>query len=178
VYQFHTRTKTGRSRSLHSAAPDAWVELNPEDADRYGISEGDVVRVESPRGAIEVKARLGQVMPGAVFAPFHYGSWDLDDVSPADQSRQANELTMTVWDPVSKQPYFKTAACRVTKVRDGDGPSPAPTTAASAPARGGVPPTRGGSVTSSRTVNTPLYPNDPSQGTAGPAPTETIAGRL
>ena len=41
---------------------------------------------------------------------------------------------MTVWDPVSKQPYFKTAACRVTKVRDGDGPAPAPTTAASAPA--------------------------------------------
>ncbi|MEP7177470.1 MAG: molybdopterin-dependent oxidoreductase [Pseudonocardiales bacterium] len=178
VYQFHTRTKTARSRSLHDAAPDAWVELNPSDADRYGISEGDLVRVESPRGAIEVKARLGQVMPGAVFAPFHYGSWDLDSVSPADQSRQANELTMTVWDPVSKQPYFKTAACRVTKIKNGDGPSPAPTTAASAPARGGVPPTLGGSVTSSQIVDTPLYPNDPSQGTAGPAPTETIAGRL
>ena len=178
VYQFHTRTKTARSRSLRDAAPDAWVELNPSDADHYGISEGDLVRVESPRGAIEVKARLGQVMPGAVFAPFHYGSWDLDGVSPADQSRQANELTMTVWDPVSKQPYFKTAACRVVKIKDGDGPSRAPTTAASAPARGDVPPTRGGSVTSSEIVDTPPYPNDPSQGTAGPAPTETIAGRL
>ena len=177
VYQFHTRTKTGRSRSLHDAAPDAWVELNPADADRYGISEGDVVRVESPRGAIEVKARLGQVMPGAVFAPFHYGSWDLDDVRPANQKRQANELTMTVWDPVSKQPYFKTAACRITKITNGDGPSPAPTTAASAPARGDVPPTQGGSDTTSQIVDTPRYPNDPSQGTAGPAPTETIAGR-
>lgn len=177
VYQFHTRTKTGRSRSLHDAAPDAWVELNPGDADRYGIREGDLVRVESPRGAIEVKARLGHVMPGAVFAPFHYGSWDLDGVSPADQSRQANELTMTVWDPVSKQPYFKTAACRVTKLRDGDGPSAAPTTAASAPARGHVLPTLGGSETTSDIVDTPLYPNDPAQGTAGPAPTETIAGR-
>ncbi|WP_353647781.1 molybdopterin oxidoreductase family protein [Nakamurella sp. A5-74] len=178
VYQFHTRTKTARSRSLREAAPDAWVELNPTDAERHGISEGDVVRVESPRGAIEVKARVGQVMPGAVFAPFHYGSWDLADVTPASQSRQANELTMTVWDPVSKQPYFKTAACRVTKIADGTGPSPAPTTAASAPVRGHLPPTQGGSPTSSRLVDTPRYPNDPSQDTAGPAPTETIAGRL
>ena len=174
VYQFHTRTKTGRSRSLNDAAPDAWVELNPADADRYGITDGDVVRVESPRGAIEVKARVGQVMPGAVFAPFHYGSWDLNDVAPAEQTRQANELTMTVWDPVSKQPYFKTAACRISKLRDGDAASAAPTTAASAPARGHIPATQGGAPTTSRTVDTPQYLNDPAQSTA---PTATLAGR-
>ena len=40
---------------------------------------------------------------------------------------------MTVWDPVSKQPSFKTAACRVTRLRAGDGPAPAPTNTASAP---------------------------------------------
>ena len=162
VYQFHTRTKTGRSRSLDEAAPDAWVELSRLDADRLGITEGDVVRVESPRGAIQVRARVGRVMPGAVFAPFHYGSWDLDTLTPADQSRQANELTMTVWDPVSQQPYFKTAACRVTKVRDGDGPAPAPTTAGSAPIAADVPPTRGGQPTSATVLEqTPRYPNDP-----------------
>ena len=179
VYQFHTRTKTGRSRSLHDAAPDAWVELSPHDAEHHGISEGDVVRVESPRGAIEVRARIGQVMQGAVFAPFHYGSWDLDTLDPGSQSRQANELTMTVWDPVSKQPYFKTAACRISKVRDGDGPSPAPTTAASAPAPAvpAVPPTQGGAPATSEVVQTPRYLHDPAQGTAGRAPTQTIAGR-
>lgn len=179
VYQFHTRTKTGRSRSLHDAAPDAWVELSQSDADSLGIGEGDVVRVESPRGAIEVRARVGQVMPGAVFAPFHYGTWDLDDLSPDQQHRQANELTMTVWDPVSKQPYFKTAACRVTRVRAGDGPAPAPTTTASAPVdRGSAPPTQGGQPTSSQVLQeTPNYPNDPSLGTSHPAPTTTIAGR-
>ena len=179
VYQFHTRTKTGRARSLHDAAPDAWVELSPHDADALGIAEGDVVRVESPRGAIEVRARIGQVMPGAVFAPFHYGSWDLDGLAPGDQHRQANELTMTVWDPVSKQPYFKTAACRVTRVRAGNGPAPAPTTAASAPSKkGSVPATAGGPPTSSEVLlTTPTYPNDPAAGTAHPAPTATIAGR-
>jgi anaerobic selenocysteine-containing dehydrogenase len=50
VYQFHTRTKTPRARSLHDAAPDAWVELNPDDAQQHGIQEGDLVRVEFPRG--------------------------------------------------------------------------------------------------------------------------------
>jgi anaerobic selenocysteine-containing dehydrogenase len=190
VYQFHTRTKTGRARSLNDAAPDAWVEFSPHDAKELGIVEGDVVRVESPRGAIEVAARVGQVMPGAVFAPFHYGSWDPDghraDTGPSDPgppdpsssdtrpSRQANELTMTVWDPVSKQPYFKTAACRISKVRDGDGASPAPTTAASAPAastdvgrRGGrapIEPTKGGGPTTSVVLeDTPAYPLDPAQ---------------
>ncbi len=100
VYQFHTRTKTARSRSLHRAAPDAWVEVSSADAQRYGIAEGDVVRVESPRGAVEVKARVGQVMEGAVFAPFHYGSWDAPSspdgaLYPGSQARQANELTRT-----------------------------------------------------------------------------------
>ena len=178
VYQFHTRTKTGRSRSLHEAAPDAWVELSPADAEALGITEGDVVRVESPRGAIEVQARVGQVLEGAVFAPFHYGSWDLDHLAPDQQHRQANELTMTVWDPVSKQPYFKTSACRVRRLRAGDGPAPAPTTTASAPVRAdSIQPTGGGGPTTSELLTeTPTYPNDPAAGTAHPAPTSTIAG--
>src|SRR6478752_1967709 len=162
VYQFHTRTKPGRARSLNQATPDAWVELSPTDAAELGINEGDWVRVESPRGAIEVRARIGRVMPGAVFAPFHYGHWDPDDLTDADH-RSANELTMTVWDPVSKQPTFKTAACRVTRVRDGDGPAPAPTTTASAPATappaGRQPrPTAGGGPTLSTVLeDTPHY---------------------
>jgi anaerobic selenocysteine-containing dehydrogenase len=135
AYHFHTRTKTGRAQRLQRAAPGPWVELSVEDARALGITEGDVVRVESPRGQIEVPARVGEVMQGAVFAPFHYGSWQPGEgVGTGPGRGQANELTMTVWDPVSKQPYFKTAACRVTTVRDGDGPSPAPMTTASRPA--------------------------------------------
>jgi anaerobic selenocysteine-containing dehydrogenase len=173
VYQFHTRTKTGRARSLNQAAPDAWVELSPTDADPLGIAEGDWVRVESPRGAIEVRARIGRVMPGAVFAPFHYGRWDPDDLTdPVTdvEQRSANELTMTVWDPVSKQPTFKTAACRVTRLRAGDGPAPAPSNTASAPvsstlrALGALPPAGGSAFTSSHVlIETPHYALDPSQ---------------
>ncbi|MFC8269824.1 molybdopterin-dependent oxidoreductase [Streptomyces cinereoruber] len=143
AYHFHTRTKTGRSRQLRRAAPDAWVELSVGDAARLGVGEGDVVRVESRRGAVQAPARIGRGRDGMVFVPFHYGYWDRPAADGT--SRAANELTMTEWDPVSKQPTFKIGAVRVTRIADATGPSPAPTTTASAPADpDGIPPTVGG----------------------------------
>jgi ferredoxin-nitrate reductase len=106
---FHTRTKTGRAPELQAAAPEVWVELNPEDAAAAGIADGDRVRVRSPRGELEGPARLTGVRAGHVFVPFHYGYWD-DERS---RGRAANELTITSWDPVSKQPMFKLAAVTV-----------------------------------------------------------------
>ena len=77
AYHFHTRTKTGRSRPLTQAAPRAWVEVSPDDAARLGIGEGDLVRVTSRRGRIEVPARISDIRSGTIFAPFHYGYWDV-----------------------------------------------------------------------------------------------------
>lgn len=60
-------------------------------------------------------------------------------------TRAANELTLTDWDPASKQPIFKTAAAQARRVSRGDGsPSSAPTTTASAPSTAGIPGTTGG----------------------------------
>jgi len=151
AYHFHTRTKTTHARQLAAAAPNVWVELSPADADRLGIGEGDLVRVESRRGHLEGKARICGIREGMVFAPFHYGYWDLTPADgghgaePDGHSRAANELTSTEWDPVSKQPLFKVAAVRVSKLADADGvPSPAPTTTASQPLGSDVPATAGG----------------------------------
>ena len=117
VYHFHTRTKTGRSPELQAAAPDAWVELSAGDAERLGVSDGQMLRISSPRGAVEVAARIGGPREGVVFIPFHYGYWDEgDDAGPDGRPRAANELTMTIWDPVSKQPQLKTAAVKVEKI--------------------------------------------------------------
>jgi anaerobic selenocysteine-containing dehydrogenase len=134
VYHFHTRTKTGRSPELAAAAPDVWVELAPEDADRLGIREGDWVGVESARGRIEARARLTDIRPGVVFVPFHYGYWDHEAAGPNGRPRAANELTLTDFDPVSKQPLFKLAAVRLERLAAGQGPTPAPMNTASAPA--------------------------------------------
>ena len=52
-----------------------------------------------------------------VFAPFHYGYWDQPGGDrPDGRARAANELTITEWDPVSKQPVYKVAAVRVTRL--------------------------------------------------------------
>ncbi|OBJ69688.1 nitrate reductase [Mycobacterium sp. 1274756.6] len=115
VYHFHTRTKTGRAPQLNRAAPEVWVELSRNDARRLGIAEGDAVELVSPRGSVTAPARLTDIRDGVAFLPFHYGYWD----RPAGgHHRAANELTITDWDPVSKQPLFKTSAVRVRR-KDG-----------------------------------------------------------
>lgn len=108
VYHFHTRTKTGRSPELQKAAPDAFVQISTEDAAKYGIVDGDTIEVTSRRGRVVEPVRIGGIEPGLVFIPFHYGYWD-DPGCP----RAANELTITEWDPVSKQPHYKYAAVRI-----------------------------------------------------------------
>jgi len=118
VYHFHTRTKTARAPELQAAAPEVWVEVSAEDAERNGWSDGDLLRITTPRGAVVAAARIGGIRPGVVFLPFHYGYWDEPGGSGPDESggRAANELTITDWDPASKQPIYKTAACAVDRV--------------------------------------------------------------
>ncbi|BBX67522.1 molybdopterin oxidoreductase family protein [Mycolicibacterium psychrotolerans] len=141
LYHFHTRTKTGRAPQLDAAAPQVWVEIAESDARRVGIDEGDAVEIRTARGCVAASARITGIRPGVVFLPFHYGYWDTDS---GDRHRAANELTLTDWDPVSKQPIFKTAAATLRRVSRGRGAAPAPTTTASAPVAAAVPRTEGG----------------------------------
>ena len=62
---------------------------------------------------MRVPVRLTGIEPGVVFIPFHYG----DAGDDAGEATAANRLTMTGWDPVSKQPHFKYAAVSVHPVR-------------------------------------------------------------
>jgi anaerobic selenocysteine-containing dehydrogenase len=120
LYHFHTRTKTGRAPELQAAAPEVWVEVSVGDAERLGIGEGDLAEIRSPRGTVHARVRVGGIREGVLFLPFHYGYWDTDDPSGAKGDRAANELTFTDWDPVSKQPLFKTAAADITATANGE----------------------------------------------------------
>lgn len=119
VYHFHTRTKTARAPELNAAAPDVWAEISPAEASAQGLADGDLVQVTTPRGAVRARLRTTAIRDGMVFLPFHYGYWDTPaGHRPPDDGpgRAANETTVTDWDPVSKQPLFKTGAARVTLV--------------------------------------------------------------
>lgn len=111
VYHWHTRTKTARNPHLHLLAPEAYAEINPVDAAARQIEPGERVRVSTRRGSIEVLARVTDaVFPGMIFIPFHFGG--------LRERQAANELTLDVWDVVSKQPLYKNgAACQVEKAR-------------------------------------------------------------
>ncbi|WP_313817971.1 nitrate reductase [Citricoccus sp.] len=134
LYHFHTRTKTARAPQLQRAAPEVWVELGAEDAATVGIQEGDLTEVTTPRGSVTAQARITGIRRGVLFLPFHYGYWDTGGgYAPGGGGRAANELTITDWDPASKQPIFKTAAAQIRRLESLPGPAPAPTTTASAP---------------------------------------------
>lgn len=111
VYQFHTRTKTGRTPALEAKAPDAFIEISQEDAEAYGIQNDQMVEVRSRRGFAIAPARVTGIKRGVLFMPFHYGYWDKNT-----HPRAANELTLPAWDPVSKQPHFKFSAVRIRAV--------------------------------------------------------------
>jgi anaerobic selenocysteine-containing dehydrogenase len=137
IYHFHTRTRTARAPQLQEAAPEVWAELSASDAASLGVGEGDLLEISSPRASIRARARISGIREGVVFVPFHYGYWDEPEGdTPDGHARAANELTITQWDAASKQPIYKTAAARVTKVEDSGGRvAPAPTNTGSRPVR-------------------------------------------
>jgi ferredoxin-nitrate reductase len=104
---WHTLTRTGKSDKLLKRDPHPYVEIHPDDAARAGIQNGDLVSLQSRRGAIRLAARLSEsVQPGLLFAPFHWG-----DLWGADQA--VNYLTISALDPLSKQPELKYCAVAV-----------------------------------------------------------------
>jgi predicted molibdopterin-dependent oxidoreductase YjgC len=83
------------------------LDLCPKDAAALGVTDGDVVRVVSRRGAVEAPARLDPgLRPGLVFMTFHF----------PDQV-EVNQLTIEATDPKSGTAEFKAAAVRIEPLR-------------------------------------------------------------
>jgi len=110
--QFNTRTRTGRSPKLNSRAPDAYVNIGPEDAANLGIKKGDSVDITSRRGKICLPAHItDQQLIGTIFVPWHYGS-----ALRVGEGKLANLVTNPDFDFHSKQPEYKYSAVRIDKV--------------------------------------------------------------
>ena len=92
--------------------PDLYCQIHPEKAARLGIADGERVRVETPRGAIEAMAWVyAGIRPGAVFIPIGWG-----ERQPYNPWRSVNFLTdKTQRDPASDQTNLKALLCRVSR---------------------------------------------------------------
>ncbi|MFD3000462.1 molybdopterin-dependent oxidoreductase [Pontibacter toksunensis] len=108
--QWHTMSKTGKVNKLKKHVAQAFLEINPADAERLKIAEGDIVEVKSRRGEVRVKAKLSPgIKQGVVFLPMHWGK-----ILGSDLNR-ANNVTSELLDPISKEPDFKYCAVEVQK---------------------------------------------------------------
>ncbi len=103
VEQWHTRTKTRSIDILNDLAPEAWVDINPDDAALLHVKSGDRIALSSPRGRVEeVIVKVTQtVAPGNVFVPFHFNT------------QLVNRLTQTEVCPKSGEPNYKQTAIQL-----------------------------------------------------------------
>ena len=101
---WHTGSMTRRATVLDAVEPEANASLHPKTLRRLGVAAGEMIRVETRRGAIEIMARADRaVAEDMVFVPFAY-------VEAA-----ANVLTNPQLDPYGKIPEFKFSAARVAR---------------------------------------------------------------
>ncbi|HYZ62624.1 MAG TPA: molybdopterin-dependent oxidoreductase, partial [Acetobacteraceae bacterium] len=100
---WHTGSMTRRAEVLDAIEPEAVAFMSPGDLWRMRIEPGELIRLETRRGAVEVKVRSDRDVPtGMVFMPFCYAE------------AAANLLTNPALDPFGKIPEFKFCAARVT----------------------------------------------------------------
>jgi assimilatory nitrate reductase catalytic subunit len=105
VEHWHTRTKTGQVPILERLSPAPWAELNPRDARALRLKPSDRVDVISRRGRVQrLELRMTEtIAPGQVFVPFHWAEFN------------ANQVTQSAFDPISREPNYKQCAVRVER---------------------------------------------------------------
>ena len=105
VEHWHTRTKTAHVAILQHLSPNAWLEMNPRDAETLKLLPHAHVDIVSKRGRTSgVELRITEIIaPGQVFMPFHFAETNI------------NEVTQSAFDPFSREPNYKQCAVRIEK---------------------------------------------------------------
>lgn len=106
LYHWHGMTLTEKSPKIMNIEARSFIEINPDDAEKWGISENDAVRVVSRRGSVISLARVvDTIKPNVVFVPFHF------------KDAMINLVTNPILDPLTKEPEFKVCAVKIEKVQ-------------------------------------------------------------
>jgi formate dehydrogenase major subunit len=102
---WHTGAMTRRATALDAIEPGPVASLSRSQIAKLGIAPGDVIRVSTRRGTIDLTARQDDAIPdGVVFIPFAFAE------------AAANLLTNPALDPFGKIPEFKYCAAKVEKL--------------------------------------------------------------
>jgi formate dehydrogenase major subunit len=102
LYHYHTGTMTRLSKGSMERCPESLVEINPSDAEKFGIGDGQTVKVTSRRGTLQAKAKITTRSDrGTIFMNFHF------------HEAAVNLLTNPALDPIGKIPEYKVCAVRV-----------------------------------------------------------------
>ena len=109
--QWHTRTKTKSIDILNELAPEAWVDINPHDAEALHVKSGDRISISSQRGRVEdVVVKVTQtVREGSIFIPFHFNT------------QLVNQLTQSEFCPKSGEPNYKQTSVQLHSQEVPDG---------------------------------------------------------
>jgi len=102
LVHYNTGSMTRRTDNL-TLAPGERLELNPADAARLGVAEGQAVQIASRHGTIEAPVEVTErVSPGELFLAFHF------------PETPANVLTSDVVDDIAACPEYKVTAVRIS----------------------------------------------------------------
>ncbi|MEI6860083.1 MAG: formate dehydrogenase subunit alpha [Shewanella sp.] len=102
--QFHTGTMTRKTAGLDELGSPKVI-ISVYDAEKIGVNNGDMLRLSTRRGDIEIKAFITKrAQTGVLFLPFHFAE------------AAANKLTINALDPIAKIPEFKVCAVKAEKV--------------------------------------------------------------
>jgi assimilatory nitrate reductase catalytic subunit len=105
VSHYLSGTQTRRIGALVDQYPEPKVEMHPRLAAKYGIADGDWVKVTTRRSDVVAQVMIVKtIRPDTVFIPYHWPG-----------RRAANRLTHRTLDPRSKIPEYKVSACRIEK---------------------------------------------------------------
>jgi len=101
----YTHTQMRGVPSLEKTAPEPLAEIHPETAAKYGINDGDMMKVETTKGAIEIKARTTDALHQDVLSIPH--GW---------AKANSNQLTeLEPRDPVTGYTEMKALLCRISR---------------------------------------------------------------
>jgi assimilatory nitrate reductase catalytic subunit len=106
--QWHTMTRTGASPRLAQHLPEPFVEVHPDDAARYGVTDGSFARVTTDYGRCTLKVVISERQQrGMLFAPIH---WSEANATGA----RVGSLVAPLTDPFSGQPENKATPASIT----------------------------------------------------------------